>query len=151
MRWSSWYLAVLVNSTMEPKQMTASAFSGAVGDHDSIEVLWEDTERVFCRLERGDAASIGMLSYTSFPVLSIRRSRASVVSRTNTNFKDYLDSAWALRPLELVRERGQTMLVVDYTGGEPLDRLVPASRWRSGSSSDSQGAVRRSVSSTDAG
>jgi serine/threonine protein kinase len=24
----------------------------------------------------------------------------------------------------LVRERGQTMLVVDYTGGEPLDRLV---------------------------
>src|SRR5206468_5164839 len=36
----------------------------------------------------------------------------------------YLDSAWALRPLELVRERGQTMLVVDYTGGEPLDRLV---------------------------
>ncbi len=29
-----------------------------------------------------------------------------------------------MRPLELVRERGQTMLVVDYTGGEPLDRLV---------------------------
>ena len=38
--------------------------------------------------------------------------------------KSYLDSAWALRPLELVRERGQTMLVVDYTGGEPLDHLV---------------------------
>jgi serine/threonine protein kinase len=26
--------------------------------------------------------------------------------------------------LELVRERGQTMLVVEYTGGEPLDRLI---------------------------
>jgi hypothetical protein len=38
--------------------------------------------------------------------------------------KSYLDSAWALRPLELVRERGQTMLVVNHTGGEPLDRLV---------------------------
>ena len=38
--------------------------------------------------------------------------------------RSYLDSAWALRPLELVRERGQTMLVVDYAGGEPLDRLV---------------------------
>ncbi len=38
--------------------------------------------------------------------------------------KSYLDSGWALRPLELVRERGQMMLVVDYTGGEPLDRLI---------------------------
>ena len=37
--------------------------------------------------------------------------------------REYLDAAWALRPLEFVRERGQTMLVVDYTGGEPLDRL----------------------------
>jgi serine/threonine protein kinase len=26
--------------------------------------------------------------------------------------------------LELVRERGQTMLVVEYTGGQPLDRLI---------------------------
>jgi hypothetical protein len=38
--------------------------------------------------------------------------------------KDYLDGAWALRPVELVRERGRTMLVVEYTGGEPLDRLI---------------------------
>jgi PAS domain S-box-containing protein len=38
--------------------------------------------------------------------------------------RSYLDDAWALRPLELVRERGQTLLVVDYQGGEPLDRLV---------------------------
>ena len=38
--------------------------------------------------------------------------------------REYLDAAWALRPVELVRERGQTMLVVEYTGGEPLDRLV---------------------------
>lgn len=38
--------------------------------------------------------------------------------------KSYLDSAWALRPLELVRGRGQTMLLVNYTGGEPLDHLV---------------------------
>jgi PAS domain S-box-containing protein len=40
------------------------------------------------------------------------------------DLKNYLDSTWALRPLELVRERGQTLLVVDYTGGEPLDRLI---------------------------
>jgi hypothetical protein len=40
--------------------------------------------------------------------------------------REYLDDTWALRPLELVRERGQTMLVVDYAGGEPLDRLIRA-------------------------
>src|SRR5262249_40400528 len=38
--------------------------------------------------------------------------------------KDYLEGGWALRPVELVREPGQTMLVVDYAGGEPLDRLI---------------------------
>jgi predicted ATPase/signal transduction histidine kinase len=38
--------------------------------------------------------------------------------------KDYLDSAWALRPLELLREPGRTMLVVEYAGGEPLERLT---------------------------
>ena len=38
--------------------------------------------------------------------------------------KDYLAADWALRPVELVRERGRTMLVVEYAGGEPLDRLI---------------------------
>jgi serine/threonine protein kinase len=38
--------------------------------------------------------------------------------------KDDVAADWALRPVELVRERGQTMLVVEYTEGEPLDRLI---------------------------
>jgi serine/threonine protein kinase len=38
--------------------------------------------------------------------------------------KDDLDGAWAVRPLELVRERGQTMLVLEDPGGEPLHRLL---------------------------
>jgi serine/threonine protein kinase len=29
-----------------------------------------------------------------------------------------------VRPVELVRERGLTMLVVEYSGGQPLDRLI---------------------------
>ena len=33
-------------------------------------------------------------------------------------------SAWALLPLELVRQRGQTMFTVEYKGGEWLDGLV---------------------------
>jgi serine/threonine protein kinase len=35
-----------------------------------------------------------------------------------------LDDAWAARPLELVRERGRTMLVLKDPGGEPLHRLL---------------------------
>ena len=38
--------------------------------------------------------------------------------------KDDLNDAWAARPLDLVRERGRTMLVLRDPGGEPLDRLI---------------------------
>jgi serine/threonine protein kinase len=38
--------------------------------------------------------------------------------------KDELDAAWALRPLELKRDRGRTMLVLENSGGEPLARLL---------------------------
>ena len=40
--------------------------------------------------------------------------------------KDELDGAWAVRPLELIRERGRTMLVLEDPGGEPLERLLGA-------------------------
>jgi hypothetical protein len=43
--------------------------------------------------------------------------------------KDDLDRAWAARPLELMRERGQTILVLKDPGGEPLDRLI-GRQWR---------------------
>jgi hypothetical protein len=35
--------------------MKTSAFFGAGGEDDSLAVLWEDPERVFCRLQREDA------------------------------------------------------------------------------------------------
>ena len=40
--------------------------------------------------------------------------------------RDELDAAWAVRPLELVREGGRTMLVLEDPGGEPLERLLGA-------------------------
>src|SRR5262245_57509623 len=40
-------------------------------------------------------------------------------------FKDELDSAWAVRPLSLSHESGQMTLVLEYSGGETLDRLLP--------------------------
>src|ERR1700735_4176787 len=98
--------------------MKASSLSGAGGEHDFLNVLWGDTERVFCKLWRDDAegdrhAFTPVLTGTEHPTLeSINRLTREY------ELKDYLDGAWALRPLELVRERGRTMLVVEYTAGE---------------------------------
>jgi serine/threonine protein kinase len=39
------------------------------------------------------------------------------------SLRDELDGAWAVRPLELVREGSRTVLVLEDAGGEPLDRL----------------------------
>ena len=104
--------------------MTTSASFSANRGNDVLEVLWEDTERAFCKLRRDDAegyrhAFIPILSGADHPTLeSINRLTHEY------ELKDYLDTAWALRPVELVRDPGRQMLVVEYAGGEPLDRLT---------------------------
>ncbi|MDM0001093.1 AAA family ATPase [Variovorax sp. J22P240] len=104
--------------------MNVSALLGADWENASVDMLWADAERVFCRLWGDDAehhrhAFIPVSSGADHPTIqSVNRLAHEY------EFKDYLDAAWALRPLELVRERGRTMLVVEYTGGEPLDRLI---------------------------
>jgi PAS domain S-box-containing protein len=40
------------------------------------------------------------------------------------SFKDELDSMWAVRPIELVRDRGQATLVLEDPGGELLSGLL---------------------------
>jgi hypothetical protein len=47
-----------------------------------------------------------------------------IISPFSLNDGGQLDDAWAARPLELVRERGRTMLVLADPGGQPLDQLV---------------------------
>jgi len=104
--------------------MKASVLFGAGWETDSLDVLWRDAGRVFCRVSRGDPDGG---RYALVPVLSeAEHSIPDSLNRLTHEFelREYLESGWALRPLELVRDRGQTMLVVDYKGGEPLDRLV---------------------------
>ena len=50
----------------------------------------------------------------------------SIALFASTALKDDLDGAWALRPLELVREGGRTMLVLEDTRSEPLERWLGA-------------------------
>jgi hypothetical protein len=90
----------------------------------SPEVLWENTERVFCRLAPGHSPD---RSYAFMPAQSgSAHPLPESIDRLAHEFelRDHLDCAWALRPQRLIRERGRTMLTVEYTAGEPLDRLI---------------------------
>ena len=66
---------------------------------------------------------IGTRSYPSIPAPSIRRSRASIASRTNTNSRVPGPRVGIAASGARARARAD-MLVVDYAGGEPLDRLI---------------------------
>src|ERR1700686_4311123 len=105
-----------------PQLNTATRFS-ADGD-SNFQVLWEDGDRVFCRAWRQDADGsrhdvLAVLPAAEHPT-------AATLERLAHEYglKDALDGTWATRPLELVRDRGQTMLVLENSGSEPLDRLL---------------------------
>jgi PAS domain S-box-containing protein len=97
---------------------------GADGDKSVEEVLWQDRERVVCRRwhHRADGDRQSVLAV--LPVAE-HPTPGSLNRLTHEyELKDDLDDAWAARPLRLERERGQTMLVLNDPGGEPLDRLI---------------------------
>src|SRR5258705_5767732 len=102
--------------------MNPSSWFGADGER-RLQVLWEDGERVFCRGERHAdghrAAVLAVLPAAEHPT-------PATLDRLAREYelKDELDGAWAVRPLELVRDRGRIMLVLEDTRGEPLDRLL---------------------------
>ncbi|HXA70375.1 MAG TPA: protein kinase, partial [Stellaceae bacterium] len=97
------------------------SWSGAGGD--GLQVLWEDGERVFCRRESrvdgNPAAVLAVLPAVEHPTPATLEGLAR-----EYGLKDELNGAWAVRPLELVRERGRTMLVLEDTRSEPLHRLL---------------------------
>jgi serine/threonine protein kinase len=90
----------------------------------SSKPLWEDGERVFSRgwRDRGDGRRIAVLIVE----LAVDPHTPGALDRLAHEYglKDELCSAWAVRPLEMVRERGRTLLVLEDPGGEPLLRLL---------------------------
>ena len=87
-------------------------------------ILSEDGGLVFARGWRDgtEAKRSGVL--VAFPA-SEQPAPAAVDRLTHEySFKDELDSAWAVRPLELVRDRGRTILVLEDPGGELLGSVV---------------------------
>ncbi|MGC2787080.1 MAG: AAA family ATPase, partial [Roseiarcus sp.] len=86
--------------------------------------LWEDGERVFSRgwRESGEGRRVAVL------IVDLAAQLPTPVGLDRLaheyGLKDELSTAWAARPLELVRERGRSLLVLEDPGGEPLDRLL---------------------------
>jgi PAS domain S-box-containing protein len=88
----------------------------------NFQTLLEDGERVFCRIgshANADGSVLAMLPATQHPA-------TATLDRLAHEFglKEELDGAWAVRPLELIREGGRTMLVLEDPCGEPLERLL---------------------------
>jgi PAS domain S-box-containing protein len=100
--------------------LTQSSWFGADG-HSRFQVLWQDGDRVFCRRVDGERDVLAVLLAAEHPAPAALDRLAHEYS-----LKDELDSAWAVRPLALERERGRTILVLEDPGGEPLGRLLGA-------------------------
>src|ERR1700738_2549781 len=90
----------------------------------SLQVLWEDGERVFCRGWRDgvDGDRNALLAV----LLAAEHPTPGSLNRLTHEYglKGDLDDAWAVAPRELIRARGRPMLVLTDPGGEPLHRLL---------------------------
>jgi PAS domain S-box-containing protein len=92
----------------------------------SLEVLGKDGDRAFVRSWHVNAdgtqtSVLGAWSTGEPPT-------AASLDRLSHEYalKDQLDSAWAVRPFDLVRQGDRTVLVFEDPGGEPLERLLGA-------------------------
>jgi serine/threonine protein kinase len=103
--------------------MTTSSWLLINGD-DGPEVLWSDGERVFCREWRPNAD--GKLDSVLLVTLTADHPRSASLDQFAHEYalRDELDGGWAVRPLELIRERGRTLLVLEDTSSEPLEKLL---------------------------
>src|SRR5271163_1642219 len=98
----------------------------AADRHGGFQVAWADGDRVFWRGWHPSAEGEQRAVLIELAAAE-RPSRANLDRLAHQyELKDELDSAWAARPLELVREHGWTMLVLEDPGGEPLAPLLGA-------------------------
>jgi PAS domain S-box-containing protein len=105
--------------------MNPSSWSG-IGRNSSFEVLWKDGDRVFCKRRHEGADGDWRAVLVVVPAAGQPTPGSLDRLIHEYGLKDELDEVWAVRPLALVRERGETMLVLNDPGGEPIERLLGA-------------------------
>jgi PAS domain S-box-containing protein len=89
-----------------------------------LQVLWEDGELAFCRGWRDSAEGRRRGVLVVHP--ASEQPTAATLDRLarEYSFKDELDNTWAIRPLEHLRDRDQSILVLEDPGGELLGGLL---------------------------
>ncbi|HUC17571.1 MAG TPA: AAA family ATPase [Acetobacteraceae bacterium] len=103
-----------------------TSFRFTAGSEYSLEVLEEDGARVLCRGWRYAVDGNRKRILAVFPAAENPAPLSLERLAREYELRDELDGSWAVRPLDLVREQGQTMLVLEDPGGEPLDRSLGA-------------------------
>ena len=97
--------------------MAPHSLNGVYLDSGS-QVLWEDGKRAFRRGWRLDHNGIRRSVLIVLPATD-QPSRSSLDRLAHEyELKDELDGAWAALPLDLVRDAGRTMLVLEDAGGQ---------------------------------
>ena len=89
-----------------------------------LQVVWADGRRVFCREDNlidGDSAGV----LTARPAAEHPSPVTPDRLVHKYGLKDELDDAWAARPLQLVRQHGQTILMLKDPGGRALVTSLP--------------------------
>src|SRR4051812_8401704 len=103
---------------MSPHALDANA------GNETFQLLWQDGERTLYRGQWFDETR------TPYSVLALRttveRPSPTSVDRLAHEYelRDILESGWAARPIELIRDHGRTVLVLEDPGGEPLERRL---------------------------
>src|SRR5882724_2514768 len=87
-----------------------------------LQVLSDDGERVLCRGWRSEGNAGPRLAV--LPVAEHPAPASLDRLAHEYGLREELDSDWAVRPLDLVRERDGTVLVLEDPGGQPRDRVL---------------------------
>lgn len=113
----------LTAGTIQHRNMRSMSFPLANVDL-KLEADWEDGDRIFGRCRRFHADALVSQTLAVWPAGD--HSAPATLTRLAHEFglRDTLHGSWAARPLELLREGGNTVLLLEDPGGSPLSGLI---------------------------
>jgi len=90
-----------------------------------LETLRQDGEFILYRCLRQNETETTPPSVLALSPVLERPAPATIKKIEHEfSFKDELDPAWAVRPIDVTQQQGRTMLLFEDPNGEPLDRLL---------------------------